>query len=93
MVAFCLLCFLAGMQVLVTAGEQLVEGKTSPKMNSGELTWLIAVMSVAIIAKGALYFYCRSFKSQIVHAYSLVNESWQPIGYIRRLTVNVINTC
>ncbi|CAM6010272.1 unnamed protein product [Sphagnum balticum] len=60
-----------GMQVLVTAGEQLVEGKTGPKMNSGELTWLIAVMSVAIIAKGALYFYCRSFKSQIVHAYSL----------------------
>ncbi len=79
--------------MLVTAGEQLVEGKTGPKMNSGELTWLIAVMSVAIIAKGALYFYCRSFKSQIVHAYSLVNESWQPIGYIRRLTVNVINTC
>jgi uncharacterized membrane protein YphA (DoxX/SURF4 family) len=79
MVAFCLLCFLAGMQVLVTAGEQLVEGKTRTKMNSGELTWLIAVMSVAIIAKGALYFYCRSFKSQIVHAYSLVNESWQSI--------------
>jgi hypothetical protein len=93
MVASCLLYFLAGMQVLVTAGEQLVEGKPRPKMNGGELTWLIAVMSVAIIAKGALYFYCHSFKSQIVHAYSLVNESWQPIGYIRRLTVNVINTC
>ncbi len=65
--------------MLVTAGEQLVEGTTRPKMNSGELTWLIAVMSVAIIAKGALYFYCRSFKSQIVHAYSLVMKVGNPL--------------
>lgn len=60
-----------GMQVLITAVEQLMEGDPGRKMNSGELVWLSVVMGIATVAKLALFIFCRTFKSEIVHAYSL----------------------
>lgn len=59
---------------MVTAVEQLLEGDTGHKMIREERIWLIVVMGIAIVSKFALFVYCRSFKSAIVHAYSLVNK-------------------
>lgn len=61
-----------GMQVLIAAVEQLLEGDSGRKMDSGELVWLSVVMGIATAAKLALFLFCRTFKSEIVHAYSLV---------------------
>lgn len=60
-----------GVQVLITAVEHLLEGDDGNKMNSSELVWMTVVMVVATAAKLALYLFCRTFKSEIVHAYSL----------------------
>lgn len=62
-----------GMQVLITAVEQLLEGNQGHKMDSGELLWLSVVMGIATATKLALFLFCRTFKSEIVHAYSLVS--------------------
>jgi len=59
--------------VFITAVEQLLEGDTAHKMNSGELVWLSVVMGIATAAKLALFLFCRSFKSPIVQAYSQVS--------------------
>lgn len=58
--------------MLITAAEQLMEGDTGHKMSSNELVWLTVVMGIATACKFALFIYCRSFESEIVHAYSLV---------------------
>lgn len=58
--------------MLITAAEQLMEGDTGHKMSSYELVWLTVVMGIATACKFALFIYCRTFKSEIVHAYSLV---------------------
>lgn len=63
-----------GVQVLITAVEHLLEGDDGNKMNSSELVWMTVVMVVATAAKLALYLFCRTFKSEIVHAYSLVSS-------------------
>ncbi|KAG0576481.1 hypothetical protein KC19_5G083500 [Ceratodon purpureus] len=60
-----------GMQVVITATEQLLEGDQGRKMDSGEIVWLTVVMGIATAAKLALFLFCRTFKSEIVHAYSL----------------------
>ena len=59
--------------MLITAVEQLLEGDPGHKMDSGELVWLSVVMGIATVAKLALFLFCRTFKSEIVHAYSLVS--------------------
>lgn len=60
--------------MLITAVEQLLEGDTGHKMNSGELVWLSVVMGVATATKLALFLFCRTFKSGIVQAYSQVGD-------------------
>jgi hypothetical protein len=62
----------AGMQVLLTAVQELFEGDTGHKMSNAERTWLTVVMGTAIVSKICLYLYCCNFKSDIVQAYATV---------------------
>jgi hypothetical protein len=62
----------AGMQVLLTAVQELFEGDTGHKMSNAETTWLTVVMGTAIVSKTCLYLYCCNFKSDIVQAYATV---------------------
>ncbi|XP_057955627.1 metal tolerance protein 4-like [Malania oleifera] len=59
-----------GLQVLVTAVEQLVEDEPSDKMTSDQLVWLYTIMIFATVVKLILWFYCRSSGSEIVRAYA-----------------------
>jgi cation diffusion facilitator family transporter len=69
-VVFAAIMATLGFQVFITAVEQLMEGNTAHKMNSGELVWLSVVMGIATAAKLALFLFCRTFESPIVQAYS-----------------------
>ncbi|KAF8395931.1 hypothetical protein HHK36_019887 [Tetracentron sinense] len=70
-----------GFQILVQAGEQLIEDEPSDKMTSEQLVWLYAVMLTATAVKLALWYYCRSSVNKIVRAYakftSLINDDGQ----------------
>eukprot|EP00249_Psilotum_nudum_P008688 c21448_g1_i2 orf=336-1772(-) len=59
-----------GFQVLVQAVGQLIEHSGTGKMSISKLTWLCSIMGAAIMIKLALFLYCRSFKDEIIQAYS-----------------------
>ncbi|KAJ6427985.1 hypothetical protein OIU84_023403 [Salix udensis] len=59
-----------GLQILIQGVEQLIQDKPSEKMSSNQLTWLYAIMLTATVVKLALWFYCRSSRSEIVLAYA-----------------------
>lgn len=64
--------FATGMQVLLTAIQQLIEGVTKQSLDAWERGWLVVVMGIVIFSKLCLYLYCRTFKSDIVQAYATV---------------------
>ncbi|XP_054784594.1 metal tolerance protein 4-like [Prosopis cineraria] len=59
-----------GIQVLIEAVEQLIKGAPSEKMNSDQMVWLCIIMLTATGVKLLLWFYCRSSRDKIVHAYA-----------------------
>ncbi|CAK9237560.1 unnamed protein product [Sphagnum troendelagicum] len=69
-VVFAAIMATLGMQVLLTAVQELFEGDTGHKMSNAETTWLTVVMGTAIVSKICLYLYCCNFKSDIVQAYA-----------------------
>ena len=64
--------FATGMQVLLTAIQQLIEGVTKQSLDAWERGCLVVVMGIVIFSKLCLYLYCRTFKSDIVQAYATV---------------------
>ncbi|MCO5547316.1 hypothetical protein L7F22_000764 [Adiantum nelumboides] len=59
-----------GVQVLIEAVRQLLAHDASSKMSTSELEWLCSIMGIATVVKLALFLYCRSFKNEIIRAYS-----------------------
>ncbi|XP_027332768.1 metal tolerance protein 4-like [Abrus precatorius] len=59
-----------GLQVLITAVEQLIENNPSEKMSYDQLVWLYSIMILATVVKLALWLYCRSSGNKIVRAYA-----------------------
>ncbi|KAH7416415.1 hypothetical protein KP509_14G090600 [Ceratopteris richardii] len=59
-----------GVQVLIEAVSQLLEHDASSKLSISQLEWLCSIMGIATVVKLLLFLYCRSFKNEIIKAYS-----------------------
>lgn len=58
--------------MLIEAVQQLVKGKASQRMTSGQMVWLCTIMLTASGLKLLLWSYCRTSGNKIVRAYAEV---------------------
>jgi len=62
----------AGMQVMLTGIQELIEANSHYNLSTWERIWLVSVMATVILSKIGLFLYCRTFQSGIVQTYAMV---------------------